>query len=102
MGGRVTQYVEAHAPGGAVVPRRQSTPFAPLLAVRVAAIEGAHGGDSHTGIRIGTGTSPIVTSATRSAIIFKQVQTLLSLGDFRWLEYMPSNCVSHGILFSFV
>ena len=36
---------------GAVVPRRQSAPVAPLLAVPVPAVEGAHGGHPDAGLR---------------------------------------------------
>ena len=41
VGGRAAQHVEADAAGGAVVPRRQPAPVAPLLAVPGAAAEGA-------------------------------------------------------------
>ena len=41
VGGRAAQHVEADAAGGAVVPRRQPAPVAPLLAVPRAAAQGA-------------------------------------------------------------
>ena len=44
VGGRAAQHVEAHPAGGAVVPRRQPAPVAPLLALPRAAAQGAGGG----------------------------------------------------------
>ena len=41
VGGRAAQHVEADAAGGAVVPRRQPAPVAPLLALPRAAAQGA-------------------------------------------------------------
>ena len=41
MGRRAAQHVEADAAGGPMVPRRQSAPVAPLLAVPLAAVESA-------------------------------------------------------------
>ena len=64
VGGRAAQHVEADAPGGAVVPRRQPAPVAPLLAVPVAAAEGAHGGNSDAGVRHGAGASPVLRRCT--------------------------------------
>ena len=57
VGGRAAQHVEAHASGGAVVPWRQPAPVAPLLAVPLAAVEGADGGNPHAGLRHGAGAS---------------------------------------------
>ena len=51
VGGRAAQHVEADAAGGAVVPRRQPAPVAPLLALPRAAAEGAAGGARHAGLR---------------------------------------------------
>ena len=44
VGGRAAQHVEADAAGGAVVPRRQPAPVAPLLALPRAAAQGAREG----------------------------------------------------------
>ena len=44
VGGRAAQHVEADPAGGAVVPRRQPAPVAPLLAVPGAAAQGPEGG----------------------------------------------------------
>ena len=55
VGGRAAQHVEADAAGGAVVPRRQPAPVAPLLAVPRAAAQGAPGGDRHAGLRAAGG-----------------------------------------------
>ncbi len=51
VGGRAAQHVEADPAGGAVVSRRQFAPVAALLAVSLAAAEGADGRDSNAGLR---------------------------------------------------
>ena len=51
VGRRAAQHVEADAAGGAVVPRRQPAPVAPLFAVSVAAAQGANGRHSDAGLR---------------------------------------------------
>ena len=61
VGGRAAQHVEADPAGGAVVPRRQPASVAPLLAVSVAAAQGAHGGHPDTGLRAAASASPQLT-----------------------------------------
>ena len=51
VGGRAAQHVEADPAGGAVVPRRQPAPVAPLFAVPGAAAQGADGGHPDAGLR---------------------------------------------------
>ena len=51
VGRRAAQHVEAHPAGGAVVPRRQPAPVAPLFAISVAAAQGAHGRHPDAGLR---------------------------------------------------
>ncbi len=51
LGRRAAQHVETHQARGAVVPRRQPAPVAPLFAIPLPAIEGAHGGDRNPGLR---------------------------------------------------
>jgi hypothetical protein len=61
VGRRAAQHVEAHAPEAAVDPRRQPAPEPPLLAVPVAAAEGALRGPGHAGLRAGAGAPPALT-----------------------------------------
>ena len=51
---------------GAVVPRRQPAPVAALLAVPVAAAEGADGGPADAGLRAAGGAPPELTRASRA------------------------------------
>ena len=51
VGGRAAQHVEADPAGGAVVPRRQPAPVAPLLALPRAAAQGPRRGDPDAGLR---------------------------------------------------
>ena len=74
VGGRAAQHVEADPAGGAVVPRRQPAPVAPLLAVPRATAEGAGGGHRHAGLRPTGGPPPqlnqrAITKALRRARI---------------------------------
>src|SRR6266404_2529261 len=50
MGRRAAQHVEADAAGGPMVPRRQSAPVAPLLAVPLPAVDGALRGHPDAGL----------------------------------------------------
>src|SRR6187402_1883784 len=68
MGRRAAQHVEANASEGTVVPRRQPAPVTPLLAVPVAAVEGAHGGYPHAGVWNGAGASRVVMGVASSAL----------------------------------
>ena len=61
LGGRAAQHVEADPAGGALVPRRQPAPVAPLLAVPGATAEGARGGHRYAGLRAPGGPPPQLT-----------------------------------------
>ncbi len=63
VGGRAAQHVEADAAGGAVVPRRQPAPVAPLFAVPGAAVEGAPRGYPNAGLRAAEGPPQGVKSS---------------------------------------
>src|SRR4051812_15154470 len=71
LGRRAAQYVEANPAAGAVVPRRQSAPVAPLFAVSRASAQGAHGGHPDAGVWDGGSVSSGVSTllhATDSAL----------------------------------
>ena len=83
VGGRAAQHVEADAAGGAVVPRRQPAPVAPLLAVPRAAAQGPRGRPRHarsTGCRrsiTGAERRPGGGSAQRLRELLEQLHLLL-------------------------
>ncbi len=60
VGRRAAQHVEADQPEAALDPRRQPAPEPPLLAVPVAATEGALRRPGHAGLRAGGGAPPAV------------------------------------------
>ena len=62
VGGRAAQHVEADAAGGAVVPRRQPAPVAPLLALPRAPAQGAGRGPRHAGLRAAGGPPPLASA----------------------------------------
>src|SRR5215217_919769 len=64
VGRRATQHVEADPAGGPLVPWRQPTPVATLLAIPGAAVEGKNGGASNT--RLGPCGSPTPELTTLS------------------------------------
>ena len=79
LGGRAAQHVEADAAGGAVVPRRQPAPVAPLLAVSGAAAEGAPGRASRRrfmGCRRCITSSKRESRTTKATTRAKRPQTL--------------------------
>ncbi len=89
VGRRGAQHVEAHAAAGAVVPRRQPAPEPPLLAIPVAATEGALRRAGHTGVRAAAGAPSLLKARTvgfDQSAASSPLMTMLA-----WISAAPSN-----------